>query len=154
VFPFVDSLWQSSKNYPTSRSDELWYLFTLFRGGFEKGHFLHIGCRRSCGVPPTPASPEAIQERALGLWRGSLPGTPVNKGKKTEGRERSVLDLPSVAGVPHKGSSHNHVGPDVLVEAEEVVGVILPRTVGLADPLLTLLHQEVYIDARVVRLEG
>lgn len=31
VTPFVDSLWPSSKNTPTSRSDELWYLFTLLR---------------------------------------------------------------------------------------------------------------------------
>ena len=31
VTPFVDSLWPSSKNAPTSRSDELWYLFTLLR---------------------------------------------------------------------------------------------------------------------------
>src|SRR5918995_3908294 len=66
--------------------------------------------------------------------------------------------------VPYKMSSHSDVGIDVLVEAEEVVGVIatlqrlepvvLLGPVGLADPLLTLLHQEVYIDARVVGLKG
>jgi len=33
VSPFVDSMWPSSKNEPTSKSDELWYLFTLLRGG-------------------------------------------------------------------------------------------------------------------------
>src|SRR5215203_2786485 len=53
--------------------------------------------------------------------------------------------------------------PYVLVEAEEVVGVIatlqrlepvvLLGPVGLADPLLTLLHEEVHIDARVVGLK-
>ena len=34
--PFVDSMWPSSKNEPTTKSDELWYLFTLLRGGFDK----------------------------------------------------------------------------------------------------------------------
>jgi hypothetical protein len=33
VSHFVDSLWPSSKNRPTSRSDELWYLLTLLREG-------------------------------------------------------------------------------------------------------------------------
>ncbi len=37
VAPFVDALWPSSKNKPTSRSDELWYLMTLFREGPEEG---------------------------------------------------------------------------------------------------------------------
>lgn len=37
VAPFVDGLWPSSKNKPTSRSDELWYLATLFREGPEEG---------------------------------------------------------------------------------------------------------------------
>src|SRR5919107_2762229 len=81
-----------------------------------------------------------------------------------KGRDRFVLALPSVARVPYKGSSFSGGGPYVLVEAEEVVGVIatlqrlesvvLLRPVGLADSLLTLLHQEVHIDARVVGLEG
>ena len=35
VSGFVDSLWPSSKNTPTSRSDELWYLLTLLREGSE-----------------------------------------------------------------------------------------------------------------------
>jgi hypothetical protein len=35
VSHFVDSLWPSSKNSPTSRSDELWYLLTLLREGSE-----------------------------------------------------------------------------------------------------------------------
>ena len=35
VSNFVDSLWPSSKNSPTSRSDELWYLLTLLREGSE-----------------------------------------------------------------------------------------------------------------------
>jgi hypothetical protein len=35
VSRFVDSLWPSSKNRPTSRSDELWYLLTLLREGSE-----------------------------------------------------------------------------------------------------------------------
>jgi hypothetical protein len=35
VSRFVDSLWPSSKNSPTSRSDELWYLLTLLREGSE-----------------------------------------------------------------------------------------------------------------------
>src|SRR5215210_6338014 len=87
----------------------------------------------------------------------------MNKGKK-KGRDRFVLVLPSVARVPCKGSSLSDGGAYVLVEAEEVVGVvatlerlepvILLCPVGLADPLLTLLHQEVYIDARVVGLKG
>src|SRR5215212_449336 len=65
---------------------------------------------------------------------------------------------------PCKDSSHSDVGPDVLVEAEEVVGIIatlqrlepvvLLGPVGLANPLLTLLHQEVYIDTCVVGLKG
>ncbi len=33
IASFVDSLWPGSKNNPTSRSDELWYLITLFREG-------------------------------------------------------------------------------------------------------------------------
>src|SRR5215204_7205287 len=86
----------------------------------------------------------------------------MNKGKK-KGRDRFVLVLPSVARVPCKGSSLSDVGPYVLVEAEEFVGVVavlqrlepvvLLGPVGLADPLLTLLHEEVYIDACVVGLE-
>src|SRR5215203_3043701 len=86
----------------------------------------------------------------------------MNKGKK-KGRDRFVLVLPSVARVPCKGSSLSDVVSYVLVEAEEVLGVIatlerlepviLLGPVGLADPLLTLLHQEVYIDARVVGLK-
>ena len=70
----------------------------------------------------------------------------------------SIAEL--AKSVPSRGGS----GPYVLVEAEEVVGVIaalerlesvvFPGPVGLAGPLLTLLHQEVYIDARVVGLEG
>src|SRR2546422_10687677 len=52
---------------------------------------------------------------------------------------------------------------DVLVEAEEVVGVVLALQglqavillgpVGLADALLALVHQEVDVNARVVGLE-
>src|SRR5215211_138350 len=81
-----------------------------------------------------------------------------------KGRDRFVVALPSVAKVPYKRSSHIDVGPDVLVKAEEVVGVIatlqclepviLLGPVGLADPLLTLLHQEVHIDPCVVGLKG
>jgi hypothetical protein len=37
VTPFVDSLWPSSKNIPTSRSDELWYMLTLLREGSGQG---------------------------------------------------------------------------------------------------------------------
>ena len=37
VAPFADSLWPSSKNAPTSRSDELWYLMTLLREGPDPG---------------------------------------------------------------------------------------------------------------------
>src|SRR5215204_2750961 len=86
----------------------------------------------------------------------------MNKGKK-KGRDRFVLVLPSVARVPCKGSSLSDVGAYVLVEAEEVLGVIatlerlepvvLLGPVGLADPLLTLLHEEVHVDARVVGLQ-
>src|SRR5215210_9023480 len=81
-----------------------------------------------------------------------------------KGRDWFLVAPPSVARVPYKRSSHSDVGPDVLVKAEEVVGVIatlerlepviLLGPVGLADPLLTLLHQEVHIDARVVGLKG
>src|SRR5215204_6836662 len=66
--------------------------------------------------------------------------------------------------VPYKMSSHSDVGIDVLVEAKEVVGVIatvqrlepvvLLGSVGLADPLLAFLHEEIHVDARVVGLEG
>src|SRR5215212_3366405 len=59
--------------------------------------------------------------------------------------------------------SYGGSGPYVLVEAEEVVGVIatlerlepvvLLGPVGPADALLTLLHQEVHVDARVVGLQ-
>src|SRR5215216_6150788 len=79
-------------------------------------------------------------------------------------RDRFVVALPSVARVPYKRSSHSDVGPDVLVEAEEVVGVIatlerlepviLLGPVGLADPLLTLLHQEADSVTCVVRGKG
>lgn len=51
---------------------------------------------------------------------------------------------------------------DVLVQSEEVVWVVPPlqsleplvlrRSIGLADALLTLVHQEVHIDAGVVGL--
>src|SRR5215212_4728613 len=81
-----------------------------------------------------------------------------------KGRDWFVVAFPSVARVPCKGSSHSDVGPYVLVEAEEVVRVvavlqrleplILLSPVGLADPLLTLLHEEVHVDARVVGLKG
>src|SRR5215204_7307494 len=87
----------------------------------------------------------------------------MNKGKK-KGRDRFVLVLPSVARVPCKGSSLSDVGAYVLVEAEDVVGVVatlerlepvvLLCPVGLADPLLTLLHQEVHVDAGVVGLKA
>lgn len=36
VAPFVDSLWISSKNNPNSRSDKLWYLFSVLSKRFEK----------------------------------------------------------------------------------------------------------------------
>ena len=36
VTPFVDSLWPSSKNNPTSRSDQFWYLLTMLSGKFDK----------------------------------------------------------------------------------------------------------------------
>jgi len=36
VSPFVDSLWPSSKNNPTSRSDQLWYLLTTLSNKFGK----------------------------------------------------------------------------------------------------------------------
>lgn len=36
VAPFVDSLWPSSKNNPTSRSDQLWYLLTTLSYKFDK----------------------------------------------------------------------------------------------------------------------
>ncbi|MFX1346902.1 MAG: metallophosphoesterase [Promethearchaeota archaeon] len=34
--PFVDSLWISSRNQPTSRSDHLWYLFHVISNRFEE----------------------------------------------------------------------------------------------------------------------
>src|SRR5215204_3439328 len=87
----------------------------------------------------------------------------MNKGKK-KGRDRFVLVLPSVARVPCKGSSLSDVGSYVLIEAEEVVGVVatlqrlepvvLLGPVGLADPLLALLHKEVYIETSVVGLKS
>lgn len=36
VAPFVDSLWPSSKNNPTSRSDNFWYLLTTLSSKFGK----------------------------------------------------------------------------------------------------------------------
>src|SRR3712207_5118310 len=60
-------------------------------------------------------------------------------------------------------ASHGGSGPYVLVEAEEVAGVVaalerlepivLLSPVGLADTLLTFLHEEVHVDARVVGLQ-
>src|SRR5215210_8197384 len=80
-----------------------------------------------------------------------------------KGRDQFVLALSSVARVPYKESSCSGGGLYVLIEAEEVVGVIatlqrlesivLLGPVGLADPLLTLLHEKVHIDACVVGLE-
>lgn len=35
VTPFVDSLWPSSKNNPTSHSDQLWYVLTYISGKFK-----------------------------------------------------------------------------------------------------------------------
>jgi hypothetical protein len=35
VTPFVDSLWQSSRNNPTTQSDELWFIITHLSGKFE-----------------------------------------------------------------------------------------------------------------------
>jgi hypothetical protein len=35
VSRFVDSLWPSSRNNPTSRSDQLWYLYTSLRGRYK-----------------------------------------------------------------------------------------------------------------------
>src|SRR5215216_2686924 len=52
----------------------------------------------------------------------SISSTPMNKKRK--GRDRFVPALPCIARVSYKGSSHSDVGPYVLVEAEEVVGVI------------------------------
>src|SRR4029453_6930421 len=53
---------------------------------------------------------------------------------------------------------------DVLVPPEEVVGVVfalqrtqavvLRRPIGLANPILALLHQDVHVDARMEGLEG
>ena len=36
VAPFVDSLYISSKNYPTKRSDQLWYLYTVVTSHFDE----------------------------------------------------------------------------------------------------------------------
>src|SRR5215210_6897450 len=45
TFPFVDSMWPSSKNEPTTKSDELWYLFTLLRGGFDEARTIPEGSK-------------------------------------------------------------------------------------------------------------
>ena len=45
VTPFVDSFWPSSKNEPTSRSDELWYLMTLLGAEGEAKRGLYPSSR-------------------------------------------------------------------------------------------------------------
>src|SRR5688572_16421203 len=55
------------------------------------------------------------------------------------------------------------VRPDVLVHAKQIRGIVLAlerlqarpllRAVRLLHPLLALLHEEVHVDARVIRLE-
>src|SRR5262245_10405508 len=55
-------------------------------------------------------------------------------------------------------------GRDVLVQPEAVVGVVFLlerpealvfcRSICLANPLVTLVHEEVHVDAGVIRLKG
>jgi len=76
IAPFVDSLWPSSMNRPTSRSDELWYLITLLREGPVR--------ERKKGVPPASSkifpwglSPEPPEGRVSKLTDGN--GKPLDR---------------------------------------------------------------------------
>ncbi len=46
VTPFVTSIWNSSKNNPTSRLDTLWNLFTMVSAKFEEKRFIPKESRR------------------------------------------------------------------------------------------------------------
>ena len=84
-------------------------------------------------------------------------------GKKKGQSHEDPAAPSSIAELAYSVPSHGGSGPYVLVEAEEVVGVVaalerlepvvLPCPVGLANTLLSLLHEEVHVDARVVGLQ-
>jgi Calcineurin-like phosphoesterase len=86
VAPFVDSLWPSSKNNPTSRSDELWFLFTLFRGGFDETRAIPDGSR-------TFSRPELLQDSSGRIGRLTEQGN-LSEGSLKRWREYFLPLMP------------------------------------------------------------
>src|SRR5215207_10336016 len=84
-------------------------------------------------------------------------------GKKKGQSHEDPAAASSISELAYSVPSHGGSGPYVLVEAEDVVGVVaalerlepvvLLCPIGLADTLLSLLHEEVHVDARVVGLQ-
>jgi len=46
ITSFVETIWASSGNLPTSRADHLWNIFTMLRGKFEKNHHIFDKSKR------------------------------------------------------------------------------------------------------------
>lgn len=119
---FVDSLWPSSKNKPTSRSDELWYLFTLLREGSED---VRTPPDRSAAFPRDALQSDAASDRFARLTGendGSLDESlqrferlfrkPLDDHLKDNGF--SVEDLAFVYGDTHRGGWGELTPPDRL----------------------------------------
>src|SRR5881628_658 len=104
-----------------------------------------------------PMSPRIRSRRWVGT---SARHRPPRGSRKTTSLTRRRVAVPSDIDRPGCALA----GRDVLVEPEEVVRVVRPleglqslvllRSIGLADPVLPLVHEEVHVHARVVRLES
>jgi hypothetical protein len=70
ITPFVDSLWPSSQDRPTSRSDQLWYLLNVMGGRFDRHRPLPDTCLYSLGELQAEEPPRAI--RRLAPLQGEL----------------------------------------------------------------------------------
>src|SRR6185295_7986121 len=121
-------------------------------------------------------------ESCSALAARALPGAARTKASTADNNSRLIINpLPTpfrpqealtLPRPPEQESRSRHpcrwkvagsVRRDVLVQAEEVVGVVLSlqrleavvlrRAIGLPDPLLPLLPEEVHVDARVEGLE-
>src|SRR5215207_10127476 len=107
------------------------------------------------------ASPTGARYGSRSPARGSDPSGPPRPPDKRSRRRRTWRTLSEQCPSPPPSMLARR---DVLVEAEDVLGVVaalkhlepvvLLQSVGLADPLLPLVHEEVHVHAGVVRLEG
>ena len=119
VHAFVDTLWPSSKNNPTSKSDTLWYVLSMLGGKLDaKKRKVPSASRRHSWEELSGGGCEAVKPleeagkgmvESIGLWRDYFL-TPMKNKLQAEGHDKRKLTF--VYGDTHDGGWGLYPDPD------------------------------------------